>query len=70
VVVRPPVINGYPVIQVYGHSSAEAGFWSTLVFDGGAYVAVATVYVEGLSQTRLFETLRGLPYWPAPAAPR
>ena len=70
VVVRPPVINGYPVIQVYGHSSAEAGYWSTLVFDGGAYVGVATVYVEGISQTRLFETLKGMPHWPAPTTPR
>jgi len=70
VVARPPVINGYPIIQAYGHSSAEAGYWSTLVFDGRAYVAVATMYVEGPSQTRLFDTLRGMPYWPTPAAPR
>jgi hypothetical protein len=66
VVVRPPFINAYPVIQGYGHSSAEAGYWSTFIFDGRTYVAVATVYVEGLSQARLFETLQGVPYWPAP----
>ena len=67
-VVRPQVINGYPVIQNYGHSSADSGYWSTLVFDGRAYVGVSTVYVEGPSQERLFETLRGIPHWPA--APR
>ena len=64
-VVRAPVINGYPVIQAYGHkASAEDGYWSTLVFDGRAYVAVATMYVEGLSRTRLFDVLRDVPYWP------
>ena len=62
VVVRAQVINGYPVIQVYGHGSAEARHWSTLVCDGAAYVAVGTVYLEGLSQARLFETLRHVPY--------
>ena len=65
VVVRPTVINGYPVIEAYGHSSVDAGYWSTMVFDGRAYVAVASVYVEGISQTRLFESLRGIPSWPA-----
>ena len=69
VVVRPLLINKYPVIEVYGHSSADAGYWSTLVFDGRAYVAVGTVYVDGVSQTRLFESLRGVPHWPAPTAP-
>lgn len=69
-VVRRTVINGYPVIEGYGHSSVDSGYWSTLVFDGRAYVAVASVYVEGVSQTRLFESLKGIPHWPAPTAPR
>lgn len=70
VVVRRTVINGYPVIESYGHSSVDAGYWGTMVFDGRAYVAVASVYVEGPSQTRLFESLKGIPSWPAPAPPR
>jgi hypothetical protein len=64
VVVRPTRINGYPVIQTYGHSSADAGYWSTSVFDGQRYVSVSSVYVEGASQGRLFDTLRGVPSWP------
>lgn len=64
VVVRTTRINGYPVIQTYGHSSADAGYWSTAVFDGGAYISVGSVYVEGPSQARLVETLQGIPFWP------
>lgn len=66
IVVRPPLLNGYPTIGTYGHSSAEAGYWSTWVFDGAAYVTVETVHVEGASQTRLFESLRDIPGWPPP----
>ena len=69
-VVRPQLINGYPVIQNYGHSSADSGYWSTLVFDGRTYVGVATVYVEGTSQARLFDTLKDIRAWPPPAASR
>jgi hypothetical protein len=64
VVVRAAQINGYPVIQTYGHSSADAGYWSASVFDGDRYVSVSSVYVEGTSQKRLFDTLKGVPWWP------
>jgi hypothetical protein len=69
VVVRATRINGYPVIQGYGHSSADAGYWSTSVFDGQRYVSVSSVYVEGVSQMSLFDTLKDIPSWP-PAGPR
>jgi hypothetical protein len=66
VVVRPPMINGYPVIHAYGHSSADAGRWSTSVFDGQRYVFVGSVYLEGVSLRRHFEALREIPFWPPP----
>lgn len=69
-VVRLPVINGYPVIQSYGHSSADAGYWSTSVFDGRSYVSVSSIYLEGESLKWLFDTLREIPYWPPPSTPR
>jgi hypothetical protein len=55
-------INGFPVINTYGHSSADAGRWSTLVFDGEVYVPVGTVYVEGESLNQVFEGIRDIPY--------
>ena len=64
--VGPPLVNGYPVIRAYGHSSADSGRWSTSVFDGLRFVAVNTVYLEGESLTRLFETLKDIPFWPPP----
>jgi hypothetical protein len=70
VVVGPVLINGYPVIRAYGHSSAAAGYWSTSVFDGQGYVSVGSVYVEGLSRVRLFATLENIPFWPPPAPRR
>ncbi len=66
VFVRLPVINGYPVIQYYAHSSADAGYWSTTVFDGERYVFVGGVYLEGELLDRHFESLREIPYWPPP----
>jgi hypothetical protein len=66
VVVRPRVINGYPVIESYGHSSVDAGYWSTAVFDGGTYVTVASHYIEGSSRQQFFDALRAIPAWPPP----
>jgi hypothetical protein len=66
VVVRLPIINGYPVIHSYGHSSADAGIWSTSVFDGEGYVFVGGVYLDGELLDRHFESLREIPYWPPP----
>lgn len=62
--VTPPVINDYPVIRTYGHSSADAGYWTTHVFDGATYVPAGTVYLEGDSQRQLFDSLRSVPSWP------
>ena len=64
VFVRLPVVNGYPVIHTYGHSSADAGYWSTHVFDGDMYVAAGSVYLEGESVSRLFDSLQDVPAWP------
>ena len=62
--VRPPMINGYPVIHSYGHSSADAGYWSTSVFDGQTYTAVSSIFLEGAPLERLFATLQDIPFWP------
>jgi hypothetical protein len=64
VVIHSPGINGYPTVHSYGHSSADAGYWSTSVYDGQAYVTVSSVFVEGTSRTWLFESLEKIPYWP------
>jgi hypothetical protein len=64
---RLPVVNGYPVIQSYGYSSADTGYWSTSVFDGRSYVSVNSIYLEGESLTQLFETLTEIPYWLPPS---
>jgi hypothetical protein len=50
-------INRYPVIQSYGHLSADSGNFATYVFDGKKYQIVATVYVEGKSLEELFKGL-------------
>jgi hypothetical protein len=50
-------INRYPVIQSYGHLSAESGNFTTYVFDGKNYQIVATVFLEGKSLEELFKGL-------------
>ena len=70
VFVGPVVINGYPVIRGYGHSSVDAGEWSTAVFNGQTYEFVGSVFVEGSSQARLFRSLEHVPFWPPPAVRR
>lgn len=42
-----PLINGWPVLEVYGHSSAESGTFATWVMEGGRYLAVADVFLQG-----------------------
>jgi len=64
VFVRATVVTGYPVINQYGHSSAESGYWSTLVFDGHEYVAVSTVWLSGEALERLFSELQGISHGP------
>ena len=62
VVIQNLFINRYPVINTYGHSSADAGYWSTLVFDGEAYVSLGSVYVQGGSLERVFGGIEHVPY--------
>ena len=62
--VGPSEVNGYPVIRAYGHSSADAGSWSIFVFRSGGYVVIDSVYLQGESLDRLFESLRDVPSWP------
>ena len=50
-------INGFPVIQSYGHLSADSGDFTTYVFDGAKYQVVSRVYVEGKSLEELFKKL-------------
>jgi hypothetical protein len=64
VYVRATLVNAYPVINQYGHSSAESGYWSTLVFDGREYVAVSTVWLSGEALERLFRELQGIAHGP------
>jgi hypothetical protein len=58
-------INGWPVIQSWWHMSASSGLYSTWVFDGTAYVDLASVPVEGEGLEHLFTQLDSVP-----AAPR
>jgi len=62
VYIRAQAINGYPVINQYGHSSADSGSWSTLVFDGQQFVSVGTVWLEGAALEHLFGELKDVPY--------
>jgi hypothetical protein len=61
IVIHTKLLNAYPVIDCYGHSSAESGYWSSWVYDGHEYVAVSSVYVEGESQAKSFEAIRDVP---------
>ncbi len=70
VYVRAQRINRWPVINQYGHSSATSGYWSTVVFDGGEYVSVDAVLLQGASLDSLFATLAGVQYGPPPASSR
>ncbi len=63
-------INGYPVISQYGHSSADSGSWSTLVYDGRQYVSVGSLWLDGASLERVFEELKDVPYGAPPHDPR
>jgi len=62
IVVRQQTINGYPVINAYGHSSADSGTYGTFVFDGKAYVLVSRVALTGDSLAELFEGINQIPY--------
>jgi hypothetical protein len=57
-------INGYPIIYQYGHSSADAGTWSTLVHDGRKYVDVGYVRLGRDGLEWLSEQLTDVPRGP------
>ncbi len=61
IVIRTRMLNGYPVIDCYGHTSADSGYWSTWVYDGQRYVGVSSAYVEEISQTKSFGAIRDVP---------
>jgi len=52
-------INRYPVVQSYGHLSAESGSFVTYVFDGKKYQIVSNVNVSGKSLEDLFKSFQG-----------
>jgi hypothetical protein len=62
IVVRQQTINGYPVINAYGHSSADSGTYGTFVFDGTEYVLVSHVSLSGDSLAELFEEINQIPH--------
>jgi hypothetical protein len=64
--VRGQLINGYPVINAYGHSSADSGYWSTSVYDGRRYVGVDAVWLTGTALERQFEQVRNVRHGPPP----
>jgi hypothetical protein len=51
-------INGYPVVQSYGHLSAESGSFATYVFDGKRYQIVSNISVSGKSLEELFKSFQ------------
>lgn len=50
-------INGFPVIQAYGHMNVDSGSFVTYVFDGKKYQIVSSVFVSGQSASDLFKSL-------------
>jgi len=62
VLVRGRMINGYPVINAYGHSSADSGTYGTFVFDGKEYVLVSHVSLSGASLAELFDEINQIPH--------
>jgi hypothetical protein len=64
VFVRGRLINGYPVINAYGHSSADSGYWSTSIYDGRQYVGVDAVWLSGIALERHFEQLSHVRHGP------
>jgi hypothetical protein len=59
--VRARRINSWPVIQTWWHMSAGSGLYSTYVFDGAQFVALAAVPVEGDGLQSLFLQLDSVP---------
>ncbi|NNG17545.1 MAG: hypothetical protein HKM89_13800 [Gemmatimonadales bacterium] len=62
IVIRGQMINGYPVVNAYGHSSADSGTYGTFVFDGEEYVLVSGVHLSGESLSDLFDKLNRVPH--------
>jgi len=62
IVVRGQMINDYPVINAYGHASADNGTYGTFVFDGEEYVLVNRVYLSGDPLETLFDEIDEVPH--------
>jgi len=62
IVVRGQMINGYPVINAYGHASADSGTYGTFVFDEEEYVLVSRVYLSGDALEALFAEIDKVPH--------
>ena len=62
IVMRGQLINGYPVINAYGHSSADSGTYGTFVFDGDEYVLVSRVHLSGGALAELFAEIDQVPH--------
>jgi hypothetical protein len=50
-------INGFPVMQSYGHMNVDSGSFVTYVFDGKKYQVVSSVFIGGQSVKDLFKSL-------------
>ncbi len=61
---RKQFINGYPVINQYGHSSSDSGYWSTTVYNGNQYVGVNDIWIKGETVDSLFSTLKNISFVP------
>lgn len=62
IVVRWRLINGYPVVNACGHTSADSGTYGTFVFDGDEYVLVSGVHLSGDALTDLFAEIDEVPH--------
>ena len=62
IVVRGQMINGYLVINAYGHASADSGTYGTFVFDEEEYVLVSRVYLSGDALEALFAEIDKVPH--------
>jgi len=51
-------INGWPVLIIYSHQSADSGIVSTFVFNGVKYVAVSSVMLYGKSVDEYFKDIK------------
>jgi hypothetical protein len=69
-VVRAQMTSGFPDIDVYSHSSASTGSFTSYAFNGSKYVQRSKRNLAGQEVTALFAALDKIQRWPlAPALP-